>query len=132
MSWSLSRKRPWLAALLGALVTGLGHLYLRRWWRALGWLAVLLGVSTLVVDPSTVNAVASGNAVDPFAVAPILIVGTLNVIDAYLLALAHNAVVRLSAHPEAEPTHCPNCGKEVDTELDFCQWCSTELPDATD
>lgn len=129
MSWSLSRKRPWLAALLGALVTGLGHLYLRRWWRALGWLATLVGVSTLFVDPSTLEALASGSAVDPFAVAPILIVGILNVIDAYVLALAHNAVVRLSAHPEQGPTHCPNCGKEVDTDLDFCQWCSTELPD---
>jgi len=40
MQRSTSQKRPWLAALLGALVTGFGHLYLRRWRRAVGWLAV--------------------------------------------------------------------------------------------
>ncbi len=26
-----------------------------------------------------------------------------------------------------ETTSCPNCGKELDADLDFCHWCTTEL-----
>lgn len=45
-----SRKRPWLAAALAFPVTGLGHLYLRRWRRAAGWL-LLVGAATVVLTP---------------------------------------------------------------------------------
>jgi len=60
MQRSTSQKRPWLAALLGALVTGFGHLYLRRWRRAVGWLAVLFAVSYVFVEPAAIEALAAG------------------------------------------------------------------------
>lgn len=99
MERTTSQKRPWLAALLGALVTGFGHLYLRRWRRAVGWLAVLFAVSYAFVDPAAIEALAAGEPVDPLSIAPTLLVGSLSVIDAYVLARAQNEVARTRARP---------------------------------
>jgi hypothetical protein len=128
---TLSRKRPWLAALLGVLATGLGHLYLRRWRRAAGWLAALLAVSYLFVDPTAVQAasVGGGGDVDLVALAPVLAVGSLSALDAYLLARARNALAGAAAASEDGLARCPNCRGEVDSDLDFCHWCAAELPD---
>jgi len=41
-------------------VTGFGHLYLRRWRRAVGWLAVLFAVSYVFVEPAAIEALAAG------------------------------------------------------------------------
>lgn len=127
MQRSVSRKRPWLAALLAALATGLGHLYLRRWRRAVGWLAVLLVATVLFVDPVTVDALAAGDSVDPLTVAPILLVGSASVVDAYLLAHAHNRVTHPTSAPGGALAECPNCGREVEANLGFCHWCTTEF-----
>ena len=128
MSRSVTRKRPWLAALLAVLVTGLGHLYLRRWRRALGWLVAMFAVAWFLVDPAALDALASGSAVDPLSVAPLLVAGGLSVADAYLLAHAQNRVARRTP-TDGELTHCPYCGEELDPDLDFCQWCTAELDD---
>lgn len=129
MSRATSTKRAWLAALLSALVTGLGQLYLGRWRRALGWIVVLFGTSALFVDTAAMEGLTNWTAVDPLSVAPILVVGTLSVVDAYLLARAHNAISRLTVASDGQLTHCPNCGRELDPELAFCQWCSAEVPE---
>mgnify|MGYP000256507238 CR=1 FL=1 len=127
MNRSQTRKRPWLAALLSAFVVGLGHLYLRRWRRALGWLVALVATSGLFVDPTTLKALASGNPFDPLAIAPIFLVSSLCVLDAYAVARAQNLIRRVSPAADGRLTHCPNCGKELDPDLSFCQWCSTEI-----
>lgn len=127
MDRSVSRKRPWLAAVLAALATGLGHLYLRRLRRAAGWLVALLGVSFLFVDGGALAALVRGDPVDPLAVAPVVFVGALSVIDAYLVARAQNALARVTATPDGAVTHCPNCGRELDPGIDFCHWCTTDL-----
>ncbi|MFC6941405.1 zinc ribbon domain-containing protein [Salinirubellus sp. GCM10025818] len=126
MRESISRKRPWLAALLAAVATGLGHLYLRRWGRAAGWLAVLSGVTVFLVDPAAVDALVNGGPVDPAALAPILVVGGLSVVDAYLLAHVQNALARLTVSSGGRLTHCPSCGRELDPDIEFCQWCAAE------
>lgn len=127
MSQSISRKRPWLAALLGAVATGFGHLYLRRWRRGLAWVGVLFGVTVLFVDPAALEALVNGNAVDLFAIVPIVLVVGISVVDAYVLAHAYNAVARVTFTQDGQLTHCPNCGKELETDLEFCHWCSTEI-----
>ncbi|WP_226023732.1 zinc ribbon domain-containing protein [Halomicrobium salinisoli] len=127
MNQSISRKRPWLAALLAAVVTGLGHLYLRRWRRALGWLAAAVGATVLLGEPAALDALASGTAVDPLAAAPSLIVGGLSVVDAYLVARAQNGLARRTTAADGRLTHCPNCGKELDPDLSFCHWCTADL-----
>lgn len=126
MRQPVSQKRPWLAALLGVLATGLGHAYLRRWWRAFAWIAALFAVSVLSVDSGMVDVVANGNPLDLVSATPVLVVASLSALDAYLLARVQNAMERLSP-TDGELTHCPNCGKELDPDLDFCQWCSTDL-----
>lgn len=127
MASSRTTKRSWLAAVLVALVPGMGHFYLRRWRRALVWLAVFWAVSTFFVDAETISALASWESVDPLAAAPLALVVTISVADAFVLAFAHNAVVRVSGD-ERLPT-CPSCGKELDPDLEFCLWCSTPLPE---
>lgn len=127
MSKSQSWKRPWLAALLSILATGLGHAYLRRWRRAFGWIIALFGVATLFVDPAALKTFVRGGSSDLLSVTPVLVVGSLSVVDAYVLAHAQNTMSRLTPTQNGELTHCPDCGKELDPDLDFCQWCSADL-----
>ncbi len=132
-------------------MTGFGHLYLRRWRRAAGWLAVLFAVSYVFVEPAAIDGLAAGEPVDPLSVAPTLLVGVASVADAYVLARAQNAVAQTggatatragdaaaagagassgeTVNPSEEAIDsCPNCGKEVDPTLNFCHWCSADLP----
>ena len=133
MGRSLSEKRPWIAALLVAFATGLGHLYLRRWRRAFGWVAALFVAAVLFSDPTPSNVVTPSGASDLRSALPILFVGVLSVLDAYVLARAQNASARRSVSIGRDDVSgrkrasCPNCGKDLDPELGFCHWCTTEL-----
>ncbi|MGM0591736.1 MAG: DUF7575 domain-containing protein [Halobacteriota archaeon] len=131
---TFSRKRPWLAVLLGLLFTGLGHVYLRRWRRAFGWYVLTIAVSLLSVPPGAFEALLAGEA-DIMSFLPVLAVSIFSVFDVYRLALIHNA--RLTASPasgtdEPEPDACPECGRPVDGDLDFCHWCSTQLSNTSE
>lgn len=134
MQQSNNRKRPWLAAFLSAFVTGLGHLYLRRWRRALGWLAVVIGVGLFFVDPAVAESLAAGTLSNPLAGWPVFVVSLLSVLDAYVLARAENVPDEGARESDEPLRHCPHCGKELDGELAFCPWCSAELdrPTAAD
>ncbi|MFC3956799.1 zinc ribbon domain-containing protein [Halovivax cerinus] len=130
MEHQSTRKRPWLAAALAVLVTGLGHLYLRRWMRALGWLLVMLLAGSFV-EPDAVQALWRGESVDAIELAPALVVAVLSTVDAYVLAMVHNrrgtADTTLGGEESTDEPSCPHCGKAVDPELDFCQWCTEPL-----
>jgi len=67
---------------------------------------------------------------------PLLVIITLSVLDAVFLSIslskeqaAQDARVDAGVDPEmaAQLPTCPNCGKEVDPELDFCPWCTAEF-----
>ncbi|QIB73197.1 zinc ribbon domain-containing protein [Halogeometricum borinquense] len=123
-----SRKRPWLAAVLGALATGAGHLYLRRWKRAFGWVATAMATGILFVEPAEAEAFLYHQG--PIApMFPVLAVVLASAFDAYLVARAQNETAKRTVNPDGTITHCPYCGKELDGDLDFCQWCTTELDD---
>lgn len=126
-----TRKQPWLAALLSVAVVGLGHIYLRRWKRAVGWLVVLFASTAFFVDPTALHALATGGSVDLIGFAPVIGVGSLNVVDAYLLAHVQNTLYGTFGTRE-NVTHCPSCGRVVDPDLDFCHWCSTTLEQDAD
>ncbi|WP_336021696.1 zinc ribbon domain-containing protein [Halobellus salinisoli] len=79
-------KRPWLAALLGTFATGLGHLYLRRWRRGLGWFAAAVAVSYLFVPMEATQALLAGENADPVALAPVIAVSVASIADAYVVA----------------------------------------------
>lgn len=130
-------KRPWLAAVLALASPGLGHVYLREWFRALLWFGLILSAVRLLVpelsppDAMTVEAVmAVYQDVEFTARALAVVVGlfSLSMVDAYWMATAGNE--RAAA---AEGVACPHCGKELDEDLTFCHWCTTELdPPAED
>ncbi|RLM59827.1 zinc ribbon domain-containing protein [Halobellus sp. Atlit-31R] len=159
---SQREKRPWLAALLGTLATGLGHLYLRRWRRGLGWFAATVLTSVLFVPPEAAQTLLDGGGGDPMSLAPVLAVGIASVADAYVLARrrqhrsasvdraarstdaddhAHGdgeasaadsaASVDATGASDTEET-CPQCGKELDPDLDFCPWCTARLDGGAD
>lgn len=138
-------KRTWLAVVLAVLVTGLGHLYLRRWLRAAGWILLTFVASVFVPVAQletmeawteatlTLQSTANLTPPDPAAMLPIFVVVALSTVDAYLVARRQNAQYRAqqaSSDVGGETTSvvdCPNCGREVDPELDFCHWCTTDL-----
>jgi hypothetical protein len=126
------RKRPWLAAILGAVATGLGHLYLRRWQRALGWLLASLTTMFFFVPTSAINTLdammwGTGSVSVPsldllIALFPLLAVGAASVLDAYLIARTNN---RQLLEQQLGIERCPDCGRPIDPDVSFCQWCAT-------
>ena len=124
--------------MLAFFLPGLGHVYLREWLRSLMWFGFLLSAIILFVPipDSAVAAAESGGfqaawnaAVEATsdlpleALLPIWVVRLFSAIDAYWLAL------RGTTDAEEEGERCPACGKPVDEDLDFCQWCTTPLPE---
>jgi uncharacterized integral membrane protein len=121
-------RRALVAALVGALgatigIAGAGHVYLRQWRRAIAWFVTGVGaffvlVSLFVGDPAEVTVASLPLTVSiPFAV--VLLLST---VDAYRLA----TVTDRRRSGEEGPT-CPHCGKPIDEELAFCQWCTEPL-----
>jgi len=127
MEQTRSKKRPWLAAILAALAPAFGHLYLRKWLRGLGWLG-LTWVSTFFVPDATLEAIVSWQSFAWLDAAPLLAVTALSIFDAYRLAVLNNYLLKLRT-TDGETGICPNCGREVDDELAFCQWCAKPLDD---
>jgi hypothetical protein len=137
-------KRPWLAVVLAIPFVGLGHVYLRRWARAAGWIFAVIASSYFVPieEIEALNAASeailtgAGNAAalptpDYVALAPVFAVVGLSIFDAYLVARSQNAEYRaqqaVAAGSAETVVECPACGREVDPELDFCHWCTTKL-----
>ncbi|UPV73009.1 zinc ribbon domain-containing protein [Halorussus limi] len=134
MTRTNSEKRPWLGALLSFFLPGLGHVYLREWLRSAMWFAFAVSAVLLFVSPpETVAASSSVSAAFDAAMEatrglgwqellPIWVVRLFSAVDAYWLALQHEPA-------EEAAEQCPYCGKPVDEDLDFCQWCTTPLPE---
>lgn len=138
----MGRHRPWLAAVLAVLVAGLGHAYLRRWRRALLWFVAILGagaaLSAVVAQPAPTSP-----ADFPLVVlVPLLVLYGVSAADAFRLARTSARRTAAGAvgtgsdvangpldRPDSDgtPDVCPNCGKEVDPDLDFCTWCTERL-----
>lgn len=139
-------RRGVLAAVLGFVYPGLGHVYLRKWMRALSWFLLAVATAALVVPPSAYEAFnARGvqgllDASESFGLEvtlSLLAIRLLNVVDAYIVAVRQSAAAaREVAESTGEtvpggdaeaPETCPACGKELDAELDFCPWCTQRL-----
>ncbi|WP_324759219.1 zinc ribbon domain-containing protein [Haloarcula sp. GH36] len=128
------RKRPWLAVLLALVYPGLGHIYLREWVRAVLWFGLVFSTTTLLLGESdlptelSVDAfLAASRGLPPEASLALLAITVLSMADAYWMATRtqHEGAV-------ADGLTCPNCGKELDEDIDFCHWCTTELSAAED
>jgi len=130
------QKRPWLAALLGLFYPGLGHVYLRKWFRALLWFGLTLTAAGVLISSEAFSGVESFQGVfgayDSLQLRTKLAlfsIQLLGVFDAYLLGRRHNQQVDETAtHQEDDQiTNCPSCGREIDEDLDFCHWCTERL-----
>lgn len=131
-----SQKRPWLAAVLAVLYPGLGHVYLRLWTRAIGWFLGIIALGVFLVPDEAVpesispEAVIEASQALPLEVSlAILGVSFLSVADAYWMASRLNDRSQVS---EGATRTCPNCGREVDDEIEFCHWCTTRLEDRSE
>lgn len=144
-------RRGVIAAVLGFLYPGLGHVYLRKWLRALSWFVLALATAALVVPDSAYQAFQTDGfdglmtASENFGLQvtlSLLAIRLLNVVDAYVVATRQAAAsVAETVTPGdsgdaaaaggsvagGNPGECPACGKELDEELDFCPWCTTRL-----
>ncbi|MYL15151.1 zinc ribbon domain-containing protein [Halorubrum terrestre] len=85
-----TRRRPWLAALLALVVSGLGHAYLRRWARALGWYVAVTAAVFVFVPESAIAGAFAGDPPAVREVAPAAAVVGASVIDAYVVARRNN------------------------------------------
>jgi len=85
-----SRRRPWLAALLAFVVSGLGHAYLRHWARAFAWYAAVTATLVFFVPDAAVEALLAGDPPPVADIGPAVVVVAASVIDAYVLARRNN------------------------------------------
>lgn len=132
------RSRPWLAAALAILYPGLGHVYLRAWIRALSWFGLAVVTLVVFIMPEMAAGPESGFSAFyeeftslPFeTILPLLLVNALNVVDAFLVARRQSTDTSRTpslGDEASDATSCPNCGRDLDEDLDFCPWCSTRL-----
>lgn len=113
--------------MLALALAGLGHAYLRRWRRAAVWFAAILltgiGLASLFAPPSATSVTEFPLKV----VLPVLALFALSAVDAYRLAKRGVRTVASRQAATEETIRCPNCGKETDPEMAFCQWCAEPL-----
>lgn len=128
------RKRPWLAVVLAFIYPGLGHLYLREWLRAVLWFGLVFSTTTLLIGEGDVpseftldSLLAAARGLPIEASVAMLVITGLSMADAYWMATRENESVAVE-----DGQQCPNCGKELDDDIDFCHWCTTELSRPTD
>lgn len=138
MQRSWIQRRSIVASLLAFIYPGLGHVYLRAWLRALAWFGLALVTAAMVVPESALAAFRTGGVSGlmeasqsfPLEVTlSLLVVRVLNVIDAYLTGLQDTAE---PAEETESAGSCPECGRELDEDIDFCPWCTTKLDGGED
>lgn len=119
------RARPAIAAVLALAVAGLGHAYLRRWGRAAAWFLTIVTTGVVLVSTFADPATTSIREMPLSVLLPIGGLFALSAVDAYLLA-AREPTRDEGSGDEGAP-RCPECGREVDSQLDFCHWCTRRL-----
>ncbi|MFB6087570.1 MAG: hypothetical protein ABEJ85_03525 [Haloarculaceae archaeon] len=124
-----TEKRPWLAALLALFYPGLGHVYLREWLRALLWFGLVVTSSALLIPEGVMPAEMSieafleaARSMPLDAALAMLSITFFSMLDAYWMAKRTHQQQSVEAG-----TTCPNCGKELDEDIDFCHWCTQPI-----
>ncbi|WP_226481112.1 zinc ribbon domain-containing protein [Natrinema amylolyticum] len=138
----------WLRALLAAglsvIMPGAGHVLVRDWLRAALFAGLFLSVSALflpidqlaaagpITSVDDINAYADVMAEETDAMTQFFLsfIALFAAIDATFRALGHSP----GGTGDTEGLTCPECGKEIDEDLEFCHWCTARLdpvePDA--
>lgn len=126
----------WLRALvaggLSVLLPGAGHALLRDWFRALVFTGLYLSaVALFFPEPQQVMAAESLADSVEMVSDETEMMGQF-VLSFIILFAAIDATFRSLGFPPngsgtADGPTCPECGKEIDEELDFCHWCTARL-----
>ncbi|QSW97969.1 zinc ribbon domain-containing protein [Haloterrigena alkaliphila] len=127
------------AGVLSLLLPGAGHALLRDWLRALLFAGLYFvaiwffyPVQDLATDGGSLSEMMSESMdvaanVDPMAQMTIMLVVAIATFDAILRAFGFPP----TANASSDGPTCPECGKEVDADLEFCHWCTTRLEPMT-
>ena len=132
--------RAILAAGLSVILPGAGHVLSRDWLRAAAFAGLFLAASAFLLpieqlaaaeptsyDEAITQATAMAADVDPMAQFSLSFIALFATIDAAFRALGYPS----GGDGNTDGTTCPECGKDVDPDLEFCHWCTTRLePDA--
>ncbi|WP_222920025.1 zinc ribbon domain-containing protein [Natrinema sp. SYSU A 869] len=131
----------WLRALLAAglsvIMPGAGHVLVRDWLRAALFAGLFLSVSAFflpidqlaaagpITNVNEINAYADIMAEETDAMAQFFLsfIALFAAIDATFRALGYPP----RGADDTEGPTCPECGKGIDDDLEFCHWCTTRL-----
>lgn len=124
MNWP----RAMAAVLLSLVFPGVGHVYLRDWIRAILFATFFLTAVILFVPITTVAEAGSVTGaheqlvegVSTMDLALLVFVVCFCAIDAGLRGASRPR----GGEPGTDAPACPNCGRELDLELEFCHWCT--------
>lgn len=124
------RFRTLVAVLLTLLVPGLGHLYVRAYYRAIPWfvlvVAVTAWIATVVPAPETVSVASLVEMSQAIPIEAQIVSTSMTLVAALDVSL----IVRMEDPTTGEDaTRCPSCGKSLEAfeDLDFCPWCTERL-----
>ena len=123
--------RAVLAAGLSLLLPGAGHAVLRDWFRALLFAGLYFATFWLffpverMMDAGTVSEMMDVAAeVDMLSQLTLLFITLIAAFDATFRALGFPPN---GSSGDVEGPTCPECGKELDEDLEFCHWCTTRI-----
>lgn len=132
----MRRRRPWLAAVLAFVYPGLGHVYLREWLRALLWFLLWVSTALYVFEGTALEEGRVDAVLEAWSNLPLWATGTLLAVTAFCIVDAYWLASRGEDAPRARETttgtdddrtdRCPNCGRRIEGDYDFCPWCATE------
>ncbi|WP_263017487.1 zinc ribbon domain-containing protein [Natronobiforma cellulositropha] len=122
--------RALAAAVLSLFLPGAGHALIRDWARALLFASVFALTVVLVLPFEDLLETGSvTEAMDVISSEPAL---SQFMLSFMLLFAALDAGFRAMSPPfgptaAGDGPTCPHCGRELDTDLEFCHWCTTRV-----
>ncbi|GAB3675877.1 DUF7575 domain-containing protein [Halopiger thermotolerans] len=129
--------RALLAGALSILFPGAGHALLRDWLRAvvfaglyLSAIAIFLPTEQLAAAETMADAVTIVGNMDSTGQFAVSFIGLFAAIDAAFRSLGFPPTGSGTGSGSSDGSTCPECGKELDEDLEFCHWCTTRLEPA--
>ncbi|QFU82880.1 zinc ribbon domain-containing protein [Natronorubrum aibiense] len=123
--------RALAAAVLSVIMPGAGHALIRDWLRAIVFAGLYFSAMLyffpieLVADATTMTDAmevlsAETDTISQFVLSFLVLFAT---IDATFRAAGFPP----TGNRSSDGPSCPQCGKELDDDLEFCHWCTTRL-----
>ena len=125
--------RALVAAGLSVLLPGAGHALVRDWIRALLFAGLYIATAAIFLPTEQLSAAATMTEAMDILTTETALIDQL-VLSFIVVFAAVDAAFRALGIPpgsneggENDAPSCPQCGRELDEELEFCHWCTTRL-----